>query len=133
MRLTRQHRRNARLLWQAVSVNGIPDASRIRAAVQDVQQHGGREAEAVLRCFVQRLEVYIRANRIGVVSADRLSARQQEQLSGLFRETEVAQAGIDFSVDPAVIGGLRLEKGYQVTDLTMARQLEILQDKLLGK
>jgi F0F1-type ATP synthase delta subunit len=133
MRLTRQHRRNARLLWQSVSVDGIPDANRIRAAVQAVRQHSGREAEAVLRCFVQRLEVYIRANRIGVVSADPLSIRQQEQLSGLFRETESVKAGISFSVDPAVLGGLRLERGYQVTDLTIERQLEILQDKLLGK
>jgi F-type H+-transporting ATPase subunit delta len=133
MKLTRQHQRNARLLWQSVSVNGIPDANRIREAVQTVRQFEGRSAEAVLRCFVQRLEVYIRANRIGVVSADRLSAQQQEQLSGLFRGTEAAEAGINFSVDPAVIGGLRVEKGYQVTDLTIARQLEILQSRLLEK
>jgi hypothetical protein len=133
MKLTRQHRRNARLLWQSVCVNGAPDADRIREAVRTVRQYEGRGAEAVLRCFAQRLEVYIRANRIGVVSADRLSTRQQEQLTGLFRETETAKAGIGFSVDPAVIGGLRVEKGYQVTDLTIARQLEILQDKLLGK
>ncbi len=133
MKLTRQHRRNARLLWQSVSVNGVPEANRIREAVQTVRRLEGRAAEAVLRCFVQRLEVYIRANRIGVVSSDRLSAQQLERLSGLFRETEAAKAGINFSVDPAVIGGLRIEKGYQVTDLTIARQLEILQDKLLGK
>lgn len=131
MKLTRQHRRNARLLWQAVSVNGVPDAKRIREAVRTVQQYEGRNAEAVLRCFAERLEVYIRANRIGVISADPLSARQQEYLSGLFRETESVNAGISFSVDPAVIGGLRLEKGHQVTDLTIARQLEILKNKLL--
>jgi len=133
MRLTRQHRRNARLLWQAVSVNGVPDVNRIREAVRTVRQYEGRDAEAVLMCFVQRLEVYIRATQVGVISADRLSAGQQELLSGLFRETEAVKTGINFSVDPAVIGGLRLGKGYQVTDLTIARQLEILQDKLLGK
>jgi len=133
MRIARQHRRNARLLWQSVLVNGVPDADLIREAVQTVRQHEGRGAEAVLRCFVQRLEVYIRANRVGVVSADRLSAQQQEQLSALFLETESVKAGISFSVDPAVIGGMRVEKGYRVTDLTIARQLEILQDKLLGK
>lgn len=133
MRLTRQHRRNARLLWQAVSVNGVPDVNRIREAVRTVRQYEGRDAEAVLLCFVQRLEVYIRATQVGVISADRLSAGQQELLSGLFRETEAVKTGINFSVDPAVIGGLRVEKGYQVTDLTIARQLEILRDKLLGK
>lgn len=131
MRITRQHRRNARLLWQAVSVNGVPDANRIREAVRTVRQYEGRNAEAVLRCFVDRLEVYVRANRVGVISADPLSAQQQEQLSGLFRGTESVKADINFSVEPAVIGGLRIEKGYQVTDLTIARQLEILKDKLL--
>jgi hypothetical protein len=133
MRITRQHRRDARLLWQSVSVNGIPDADRIREAVRTIRQYEGRGTEAVLSCFLQRLEVYIRANRVGVVSADPLSAQQQEQLTGLFREIESVKAGISFSVDSSVIGGLRVEKGYQVTDLTIARQLEILRGKLLGK
>jgi F0F1-type ATP synthase delta subunit len=131
MKLTRQHRRNARLLWQAVSISGVPDTKRIREAVRTVRQQEGRNAEAVLRCFAERLEVYIRTNRIGVISAEPLSAQQQGQLSGLFCGSEAVNAGISFSVDPAVIGGLRLEKGYQVTDLTLARQLEILKDKLL--
>jgi len=133
MKLTRQHQRNARLLWQSVSVNGAPDANRIREAVQTIRQTEGRSAEAVLRCFMKRLEIYIRANQVGVVSADRLSVQQQEQLSGLFRGTEAAKAGINFSVDPSVLGGLRIEKGYQVTDMTIVRQLEVLQGKLLEK
>ncbi len=131
MKLTRQHRRNARLLWQAVSINDVPDVNRIREAVRIVRQYEGRDAEAVLRCFVERLEIYIRANRVGVTSADPLSVPQQEQLSELFHGAESVNAGINFSVEPAVIGGLRLERGYQVTDLTLARQLEILKDKLL--
>jgi hypothetical protein len=84
MKLTRQHRRNARLLWQAVSISGVPDTKRIREAVRTVRQQEGRNAEAVLRCFAERLEVYIRTNRIGVISAEPLSAQQQGQLSGLF-------------------------------------------------
>jgi F-type H+-transporting ATPase subunit delta len=105
--------------------------NRIRAAVRTVRQYEGRDAEAVLRCFVERLEIYIRANRVGVISADPLSAQQQNQLLELFHGTESVKAGINFSVEPAVIGGLRLEKGHQVTDLTIARQLEILKDRLL--
>lgn len=131
MKLTRQHRRNARLLWQSVSVNGVPDANRIREVVQTIRQTQGRDAEAVLKCFAQRLDVYIRSNRIGVVSADRLSTGQQEQFNERFKGTEAANLGIHFSIDPAVIGGLRVEQGYQVTDLTIARQLELLHGELL--
>lgn len=131
MKLTRQHHRNARLLWQSVSVNGVPSVELIREAVRTARQRDGRAAEAVLTCFMQRLEVYIREHRVGVVSADRLSEPQQAELSALFRETEAAKAGIHFVVDPAVIGGLRLEEGYRVTDRTIARQLEILKDGLL--
>lgn len=131
MKLTRQHRREARLLWQAILVNGRPDADRIREAVRTVRQRAGRETEAVLRCFVQRLAVYIRSNQVSVISADPLSAARREQLSGLFRDMEKADSGIRFSEDPAVLGGLRIEKGYQVTDMTIARQLEILQNLLV--
>lgn len=132
MRITRQNRRNARLLWQAVVVNGAPDADRVREAVRTIRQGEGRGAEAVLLCFSQRLEVYIRANRIRVVSAGPLSSPQQDRLSQRFCATEGAKAGVNFSVDPAVIGGLRVERGYQVTDMTIARQLEELKDMLLG-
>ncbi len=132
MRITRQHRRNARLLWQAVVVNGAPDAGRVREAVRTIRQSEGRNAEAVLWCFSQRLEVYIRANRISVVSAGPLSAPQQERLSHLFSPVEAAKSGVNFSVDPTLIGGLRVERGYQVTDMTIARQLEVLKDRLLG-
>lgn len=132
MKLTRQHRRNARLLWQSVSVNSVPDADRIRVAVRAVRQSEGRDAEAVLRCFAQRLAVYIRASRIGVVSAIPLSTLQKEQLVRLFGGTDGAKSGVSYSVDSAVIGGLRVERGYQVTDMTIARQLEVLKDRLLG-
>jgi F0F1-type ATP synthase delta subunit len=131
MKLTRQHHRDARLLWQSVTVNGVPDANRIREAVRTIQQYEGRGAEAVLRCFSQRLAVYFREHQIGVVSADLLPIRQQEQITELFRETESVKTGIRFTVDPAVIGGLRVEKGYHVTDLTITRQLEILKAELL--
>lgn len=131
MKLTRQHRREARLLWQSVTAGGLLDAERIREVVQSLQQQIGRDAEPVLRCFAQRLAVYIRSNRINVVSADLLSLAQQEQLAGLADTADTVHAGIQFSVDASVLGGLRLERGYQVTDRTIARQLDILQDILL--
>jgi F0F1-type ATP synthase delta subunit len=130
MKLTRQHRREARLLWKAVTIDGIPDAERIRVAVQTLPQQIGRNAEPVLRGLAQRLEAYIRSNRIHIVSADPLSPKQRQQLAGL-AEGSAARAGLEFSVDPAVLGGLRLEQGYQVTDRTLARQLEVLKDTLL--
>ncbi len=132
MKITHQHRRNARLLWQDVAVNGAPDGDRVIEAVRTIRQREGRDAEAVLRCFSQRLEVYIRANRIGVVSAGPLSAPQQERLSRLFGSIEAVNTGVTYAVDPAVIGGLRVERGYQVTDMTIARQLEVLKGRLLG-
>jgi len=113
-------------------VNGAPDGDRVIEAVRTIRQREGRDAEAVLRCFSQRLEVYIRANRIGVVSAGPLSAPQQERLSRLFGSIEAVNTGVTYAVDPAVIGGLRVERGYQVTDMTIARQLEVLKGRLLG-
>ena len=125
MKLTRQHHREARLLWAAVSENGAPDAERIREAVRTLRQRIGRDAEPVLRCLSDRLAVYLRSTRVHVVSAEPLSPEQQEQLA------EKVGTGIEFRVDPALLGGLRLEQGYTVTDRTLARQLEVLQNTLL--
>jgi hypothetical protein len=130
MKPSRQHRREARLLWKSVAVDGIPDAQRIRAAVESLPRQIGRDAEPVLRCLAQRLEVYIRSNRLHIVSADPLSPAQRQQLAGL-ADGASSGAGIEFSVDPSVLGGLRLEQGYQVTDGTLVRQLDVLQNMLL--
>lgn len=130
MKLTRQHHREARLLWKHVTIDGIPDEERIRAAVATIHQQSGRAAEAVLKCFAQRLAIYIRSNRIHYVSATPLSPAQQEAVVTLGAGTESVHAGIEFVVDPSIIGGMRLERGYQVTDKTIARQLEILRDTL---
>ena len=125
MKLTRQHHREARLLWAAVTENGVPDAERIRSAVQSMQKRIGRDAEPVLQCLAQRLSVYLRSSKVHMVSAEPLSVEQQKQLEG------TVGARIEFSVDPSVLGGLRLEEGYAVTDWTLARQLEVLQNTLL--
>jgi len=129
MKLTRQHRREARLLWQAVLIDGQPDEQRIQLAVGALQQKIGRDAEPVLRCFLQRLEAYLRASQVTVVSAEPLSPERQEQIGGMVDRSR--KAGIQFVVDPSVLGGLRLEQGYLVTDRTIARQLDVLQDMLL--
>lgn len=131
MKLTRQHRREARLLWQSILVEGQPDAARIRSVIESMPRQIGRDMEPILHCFMQRLEVYIRSGQITVVSADPLSPAQQEQLTGLTEQKDAAKAGIKFVVDPTVLGGLRLEQGYQVTDRTIARQLDVLKDTLL--
>lgn len=127
MKLTRQHHREARLLWAAVtSDDGVPDAERIREAARSLKQRIGRDAEPVLRCLGERLSVYLRSARVHVVSAEPLSQEQRDQLAGTVGE------GIEFSVDPSVLGGMRLEQGYAVTDRTLARQLDVLKDTLLN-
>ncbi len=131
MKLTRQHRREARLLWQSVTVNNNLDADRARTAVQAVRKTAGRDAEAVLRCFAQRLAVYVRSNQVRITSADPLTAEQQEQLTKLTDSGASAGSGVRFAVDASVLGGLRLERGYLVTDRTLARQLDLLQDLIL--
>ena len=127
MKLTRRHHREARLLWAAVTTaDGVPDAERIREAVHSLRQRIGRDAEPVLRCLAQRIEIYLRSSRTHVVSATPLSPEQQQQLAGKVGE------GIEFSVDPSVLGGLRLEQGYAVTDQTLSRQLDVLKTTLLN-
>ena len=132
MKLTRQHRRKARILWQSICIESVPDEQRLREAVQALRRSGDRDAEPVLRCLEQRLMVHVRLARVSVVSAEDLPAQiRAEILSRLLSQT--VAANVEFSVEPGVLGGVRLEKGYDVTDATVGRQLEVLKHKLLMK
>lgn len=127
----RHHQREARLLWQAIVRDGQPDPDRLRHAVRTLGQQPGRGTEAILHCLVKRLEAHVRAHKVRVVSADPLTEEQQKRLAGYFSAAERIGSEIEFSTDPALLGGLRVENGHQVVDQTVARQIEIMKSILL--
>lgn len=127
----RHQQREARLLWQTILRDGQPDSERIRETVRALSQNPVRNTEAVLHCFAQRLDAHIRAHQVRVVSADPLTADQQQQVAGYFPETDKLGSEVQFSTDPSLLGGLRVENGYRVVDQTVARQIEILKSILL--
>lgn len=133
MKLTRQHHREARLLWQSILINDLPDPDRLQKVIQTAQTKLGRQSEGVLRCLVQRMETFIRSNQIRVTSVDRLSDTQKKQLTAQLEGDASPGVKVQFFEDASVLGGLRIEQGYLVTDQTLSRQLEILKDLLLRK
>jgi F0F1-type ATP synthase delta subunit len=130
MKLTRQHSRKVRQMWQECLVGGTPDPARIATAVERLLTRRERDAEVVLRGFAKTLKTYRRSHRIRITGAATPSPAQTAAILASLGEAARTVAGVEIAADPALITGLRVEQGYDVTDASLARQIERLRMQL---
>ena len=123
MKITKQARRGARELLQTCLPAGVLDEARVRLAVQEVLNRKPRGYKAVLSHFhrLVRLELHRRSAR--VESATPLDAAQQAQLQSQLARTYGPGLAIAFSVEPGLIGGLRVQVGSNVLDGSIQSRL----------
>jgi len=60
-----------------------------------------------------------------------LSEEKKNQILSIIGNIERFTGGIKFDTNESLIGGLRIEKGYDIEDYTVSRQLEILKKTLM--
>jgi F-type H+-transporting ATPase subunit delta len=67
-----------------------------------------------------------------ITSAIQLSAERREQLTAQLRAEHGSELEVRFSVEPALMGGLRIRVGDQLTDLSVASSLQALRDDVMA-
>lgn len=67
-----------------------------------------------------------------VTAAVPLSAAQQERLTGMLERAYGRTVQVNITVDPAVVGGLRIQVGNEVVDGTMLSRLEEARRRVAG-
>lgn len=133
---------------QALS-DGSTDASRRRALVDALL---GGKVDAVTQALAQRATVHPRGRRFvaaltwyGEVAAERrrrlvamvtsatvLSQAQQERLGAILERHYGRSLQLNVAVDPALVGGLRIQVGADVIDSTVLSRLAGAQRRLAG-
>lgn len=131
MKVKLQHRRIARIIWQKSFSGGIPDFSAIRQIIKSLRNEKRRDEEFILESLLERISLYLRENTLRISSSNELSEERQKQILSVIGNIEKFTGGIEFDKNESLIGGLRIEKGYDIEDYTVARQLEILKKTLM--
>ena len=116
MKISKQSKRDAKTLFKACVVDGVLSDDRVRQAVTKVVEGKPRGYVAILQHFQRLVKLDIDKRTAKVESASELSGEQQAAVKGSLEQKYGAGLNLTFSVNPALIGGLRVQVGSDVYD-----------------
>jgi F-type H+-transporting ATPase subunit delta len=130
MKTARQAERDARRLWRLCLVSGSPDAGRARLIVEEVIASGRTGGSAVLRNFLRLLKRDRDRRTARVESAVPLDADLRTVVEAALACRYGRAIAATYVVDPALIGGIRLEVDSEVYDGSVRARLESLKSEV---
>jgi F0F1-type ATP synthase delta subunit len=131
MKISRQHRRTARIIWQESFADGKPDLAAVGQKIKALRDEKSRQREFVLEALMDRIALYLRENRLRISSPDELSGERIKNIMSLIGDSGAFAGGIEFIWDRSLIAGLKIEKGYDIEAYSVSRQLELLRNRLV--
>ncbi|HXJ60059.1 MAG TPA: F0F1 ATP synthase subunit delta [Verrucomicrobiae bacterium] len=126
MKISKHLRREAKGLFQSCRVNGLLDEQRARLAVQTVLAQKPRGYVGILSHFQRLLRFDLQRRTARVESAVALTAAQQAQVSSNLARRYGPGLNLNFSQNPALLGGMRIKVGSDVYDGTVQARLDAL-------
>ncbi len=122
--------RKAALVEQLLRGKAAPET--VRLAVQAAVAPRGLRTEQVLENFVEAAAYRRRQLVAEVISAVPLTERQRERLGAALRRIYGRPIRLNTDVDPAVVGGLRVQLAGEVIDGTVLARLDDARRRLAG-
>jgi F-type H+-transporting ATPase subunit delta len=129
MKSSKQARREAKALFRACVVQGRLDVSRVRGAVRRVIEVKPRGYLGILEHFQRLIQLETERRQARVESAVPLSSELQNRLTQSLARQYGEGLEIGFAVNPALIGGMRVQVGSDILDGSIQGRLEALSEK----
>ena len=127
MKVTKQARRDAKQLFRACTVDGVPDEQRVRRVVAQVIEKKPRGYLAILAHFQRLVKLDLDRRTALVESAAPLAPEIQTEVAGQLAWIYGSGLNISFVQNPALIGGLRVKVGSDVFDGSVRARLAALE------
>lgn len=124
MKISKEARRTSRQLFRACMVDGKLDESRVRTVVNGVASSKPRGYIGMLDAFTRLVANEVSRQRALVESASALSPATQSELQASLSKKYGRQLTLDFSVNPELLGGIRVKVGSDVWDGSVKARLE---------
>ena len=130
MKANRKITRSARRLFRLCLVNGVLDEARTREVARRVALSGRRGARAILSNVLRLVRLDL-ARRVAMVeSAAPLPDDVRDSVAAGLAHTYGAGVTTTFSVNPALVGGMRIKVGSDVYDGSVRARLAALEARL---
>ncbi|HEX9048117.1 MAG TPA: ATP synthase F1 subunit delta, partial [Verrucomicrobiae bacterium] len=127
MKISKQAQREARQLFRSCVVNGILDENRVRQAVALLTEKKPRGYVEILARLHRLVKLDLAKHTVRVENAVETTADQQASIRASLEKQYGAGLDITYSVNPALIGGLRIQVGSDLYDGSVKTRLEKLQ------
>src|ERR1700749_1373817 len=116
MKISKQARRDAKLLFRSCVQNGLLDEARVKQAVTQVIAQKPRGYVGILSQFQRLVKLDLDRRTAKVESATALGAEQQAALKDSLGRKYRAGLNLTFTQNAALLGGLRIQVGSDVYD-----------------
>jgi F-type H+-transporting ATPase subunit delta len=128
MKISKQARREAKVLFRAAQNNGVMDDAKALQAVDEVIRLKPRGFEGILAHFQRLVKLDIERRSVRVESVLPLDEAQQSGVKSALAKRYGAGLSFSFVQNPALIGGMRIKVGSDVFDGSIQSRLAQLQE-----
>ncbi len=129
MKINREARQTAKKLFKLSVVNGQLDESRVRETVDALCTQKPRNYLAIATRLLKLVEIEVEQNSVSVTSAVALPDQGAAAFAALERKFGPALQK-NYTINPALIGGLRVQRGSDVWDDSIRGRLNTLRQNL---
>jgi F-type H+-transporting ATPase subunit delta len=126
MKISKQAQRDARQLFRSCSVNGLLDESRVRQVVKLLSEKKPRGYVEILSRLHRLVGLNLAQRSAKVEGAVAASPEQQTAIKADLEKRYGAGLNVTYSVDPSLLGGLRIQVGSDLYDGSVKTRLEKL-------
>lgn len=126
MKISKQALREARQLFRSCLVNGLLDEARVRRAVALLMEKKPRGYVEILSRLHRLVKLDMAARTATIEGAVELSPAQMAEVKSNLEKRYGAGLNVSQAVNPALIGGLRIQVGSDLYDGSVKTRLEKL-------
>lgn len=123
MKISKQSRREAKKVFRVCQVDGVLDDNRARQAVDQILASKPRGYMAVLSHFQRLIKLDAHRRLARVESAVPMTAPMQAEIQANLQRRYGRGLNFQFSHNPALLGGVRVQVGSDVYDGSVRARL----------
>jgi F-type H+-transporting ATPase subunit delta len=126
MKISKQSQREARQLFRSCLAGGVLDEARVRQTVQLLLEKKPRGYVAILTRLHRLLQLDVARRTAKVESAASITPDLAEQIKTGLEKRYGAGLQLSYVVNPALLGGLRVQVGSDLYDGSVKSRLDKL-------